>query len=174
MERRKKFLFFFKWSLLKTRSIATKTSFLVKRFADNYQKKSCFHLSLSLLNETPKRQTFQIKVVEDLKLSFDSYQILVSLWTLLPTVSSVKVVLYLLSKSSNEAKISQFFYENSWSLSFDSFRNLMPGYNKIQQLPEKQSASSCCQICWVKHQSGNLFEWRLVRTSNYRSIATKS
>ena len=50
----------------------------VQFFPTTTRKTFSFHLLSSLLNETPKPQSFQIKVVEDIKLSFDSYRILVS------------------------------------------------------------------------------------------------
>ena len=42
------------------------------------EKTVCFHLSLSLLYETPKMQSSRLKVVEDIKLLFNSYQILIT------------------------------------------------------------------------------------------------
>ena len=53
-------------------------------------------------------------------------------------------------------------------------KNFCPGEIYCRQLPEKQSASICRQVCWVKLQSDNRFEWKLFRTQNYRSIATES
>ena len=64
----------------------------------------CFHLPLSLLNETAKGQSFRLKVDEDPNVSFDRYRILESWWTWLPKISSVTVFLHLLSRLKNEAK----------------------------------------------------------------------
>ena len=50
----------------------------VQLFPTTTRKTQSFHVLSSLLNETLKPQSFQIKVVEDIKLSFDSYRILVS------------------------------------------------------------------------------------------------
>ena len=60
------------------RSIASETSCPGTTFPTTTRKIFSFHLLSSLMNETPKPESFQIKVVEDIKLSFDSYRILVS------------------------------------------------------------------------------------------------
>ena len=62
------------------------------------RKTLCFHPPSSLWNETTKQPSFWLKFLEDLKLLFDWYQILVPRWTWLSTISSVKVSMHLLSK----------------------------------------------------------------------------
>ena len=64
---------------------------LGKTCGELLEKTLCLHLSLSLLNESPKGQSSRLKVVEDLQLSFDSYRNLVSPSKRLPTTSSVTV-----------------------------------------------------------------------------------
>ena len=62
-----------------SRLIATETLCPWKSFRGQLLEETvCLHLSLSLLNETPKYHSSRLKVVEDLQLSFDSYQNLVS------------------------------------------------------------------------------------------------
>ena len=141
-------------------------SFPVETFLRTTTRKTvCFHLSLSLLNETSKRQPSRMKVVEDVKLSFHCNRILVSWWTLLSTLSSIKVFLHPLSKLWNEAKQLQHFsneiVEDPHSI---ATKTSCPGKSFCQKLPEKHSASICRQVCWMKHQSGNFLEWRLLRT----------
>ena len=63
----------------RSRSIATENSCPVETFCGQLLEKAvCFHLSLSLLNETPKGQSFRLKVVEDPKVLFDRCRNLVS------------------------------------------------------------------------------------------------
>ena len=79
-------------------SIATEKCCPGDVFLRTTTRKTICVQSSSLLSETPRRQSLRRKVVYDLKLSFDSYRILVSLWTLLSTVSSITVFLCRLSK----------------------------------------------------------------------------
>ena len=77
--KKKNRLFFQKKIVRDSRLIASEISFPMETFLRKTTRKSvCFHLSLSLLNETPKRQSSRMKVVEDVKLSFHCYRILVS------------------------------------------------------------------------------------------------
>ena len=78
-----------------------------------------------------------MKVVEDLNLSSDSYWILVSRLTKLPTINSVIVFLNLLSKWWNEERNFFFFQMIFVEDSFDSYQNLIPGKTFCGQLPEK-------------------------------------
>ena len=79
IEQSKDMTIFFQMKIVEdSRSIASETSFPGTTFSANYQKTVCFHLMSSLLDETPKRPSLRMKVVEDLKLLYDRYRNLVS------------------------------------------------------------------------------------------------
>ena len=102
------------------------------------EKTACFHLSLSLLNETSKWYSSRMKVVWDLKLSFDRYQNLVSRRTWLPTISRVTVFLRLLSKYRTKRRNYLFSNESCWRLSFDSYGKFMSRGNFLRTTTRKK------------------------------------
>ena len=103
------------------------------------EKTVCLHLSLSLLNETSKWYSSRMKVVWDLKLSFDRYQNLVSRRTWLPTISRVTVFLRLLSKYRTKRR--NYFFQTK--VVGDSLliatENSCPGETFCGQLLEKRN-----------------------------------
>ena len=92
------------------------------------KKTVCFYLLSSMLNEPPKQQSFRLKVVEDLKLSYNRYRTLVSRWTWLPTNSSVTVFMHLLSNCGTKKRNYIFFKRSCWRPWLGSYRNRMSRY----------------------------------------------
>ena len=79
MEQRKEITFFPNEVVEDPGSVASGTACPGTFFYQQLPEKTvCFYLLLSLLNETRKRPSFRMMVVEDLKLWYDRYQNLVS------------------------------------------------------------------------------------------------
>ena len=119
-------------------SIATASSCPRESFRGQLPEKTfSSHLSSNLLNETPKGQSSRLKVVEDLKLSFDSYRNLVFRLTWLPTISCVTVFCICSQSYRTEQKDYRFSKESCWRLWFDSYQNVLFRESCCGQLLEK-------------------------------------
>ena len=78
MKRSKEITFFLTEVVGESLSIATENLCPGETYCGQLPEKTVrFHLSSNLSSETPKRESFGMKVVQDLKLLFDRYQILV-------------------------------------------------------------------------------------------------
>ena len=130
-------------------SIAPGTACAGTMFCEQLPEKTvCFYLMSSLLNETRKRPSLRMKVVEDLKLSYDRYRNLVSQRTWLPTFSSVALFMHLLSNFGTKQR-NYFFFQTK--LLKTLARWLPEPHVQVQCFANnyqiKQCASICCQVC---------------------------